>query len=154
MGTALYFCFRIPCRLLPTKNLTSVCQHMVDPFYLFHHLLFPFITTLCSLYKGNLGFSLFIYFVFICLLVFYIPSMSEIMQYLSISIWLISLCIISSWSMLLQMARLHLFSWLSSIPFYVYVCVYLYMQMHITQVLYLLIPWWAYTVLPYLGYCK
>ena len=51
-------------------------------------------SVLCT--KGILGFSLFICFVFVCLLVFHIPSMSEIIQYLSISIWLTSLSIIPS----------------------------------------------------------
>ena len=58
-----------------------------------------------------------------CLLAFYIPHMNESMWYLSFFFWLISLNIIPpNPSILLQMAKFHSFSWLSSFPVCMWVC--------------------------------
>ena len=145
--TTLYFCFCIPYSVFTTKNLVSMCHHTVDPLYLF----FPPPHPLCS---GNhhsvfciyvflfIWLGLFIY-LFFCLLVcwfFHIAHMTDIIQYLSFSIWLISLSIIPQVPSMLQMARLHCID----------VCIYVY----IPHPLYPFICWWALRLFPYLGYCK
>ena len=60
-----------------------------------------------------------------------IPHISKIIQYLSFSAWLISLSIMPSSSMLLQMARLPSFLWLNNTPLHTHTHTHTYMCVHI-----------------------
>ena len=99
MCATLYFYFYIPYSVLISQNLVSIHCPTVDPLYPFHlpPYLFPsgnHFSVLCVYVSTCLFlFALFIYF---CLFVLYISHMSEIIWYLSSSIWLTSLSIIPS----------------------------------------------------------
>ena len=78
-----------------------------------------------------------------------IPSPGKLhIWYLSFSVWLISLSIISSKSIhVVTDGKISFFSWLSNVP--LCVCVSMYIE-H----LYPFIYQWELRLLPYLGYCK
>ena len=66
-------------------------------------------------------FSISVSLFFLCFVCLYIPHISEIIQCLFSSVWLISLSIMPSMSSILsQVIRIHSFVWLNSIPLYRY----------------------------------
>ena len=98
MCTTSYFYFCVHYSVLTTKNLVSICRCTVDPLYPFHPSPIPtpsplVTTTLFSVSTYLVLFDLVCSFI---LFVLHIPHMSEIIWYLSFSIWLISLSIIPS----------------------------------------------------------
>lgn len=97
--TTLYFYSCLPYSLLNTKNLVSTCHHTVKfplPVSLFpplpshsgNHNYFLYLLHTCLF-----SFGLFIHFGLFVFISFFknIPYMSEILWYLSLSIWLASL---------------------------------------------------------------
>ena len=79
----------------------------------------------------------------VCLLVFFFLQIGEIIHYLPISVWLISLSIIPS--------RSTHFVTNGKISFFFYGWVIFHC---VPPLLYLLIYWWALRLFLYLGYCK
>ena len=135
-------------QMMTTESLVTICHHtkILHNYWLYSHTVhFIPVTHLFCNWKFvplNLThlllssphpsskhlFVLCIYnsfFVLLCLFicsVFYIPHICEIIQYLSFSVWLISLSIISSRSIhVVEVARLHSLLWLSNIPLYIYI---------------------------------
>ena len=69
----------------------------------------------------SLPVSLFLFcYIYIFYFIFYTQNISGNIQYLSFSIWFISVSLITSRSML-QIGKFHSFLWLSIIPFNVYI---------------------------------
>ena len=101
----------------------------------------------CSLYVWLFLF----YYVssFVCL--FQIPHTSEIIQYLSFSVWLISVNKVPSRSIHVVANGKILFLF---VPLCVGVCVCVCVCICIPHLLYPFIYWCALRLLPYLGYCK
>ena len=104
------------------------------------------------------------YSLFLLVQLFQIPHISDIIQYLSFSVWLISLRIMPSQpSMLSQVAGFPSFLWMNNSSLnmcvYVYVCVcvcvyiYIYIYIYIiSHFLYLLISQRTFGLFSYLGY--
>ena len=78
-------------------------------------------------------------------------TISDIIWYLSFSIWLHLFWYFLGPSILLQMAIFYSFSWPSYVPFSVFIALSIYMCIsHLIKP----ICWWAFGLLLYLGYCK
>ena len=116
--------------------------------------LYPFLSPLCHFLLGNhysifciygfifVWFSLLIYLV----LFFYILQMSVIIQFLSFSIWVISLRILPSRS-------IHVVTNGKISSFYGWI-VFDYIYIYISHLLYPFIHWWALSLIIYLGYYR
>ena len=126
MYTILYPYFCITYNVLTTKSLPSVTVKLIR----FTHLtLFPHYPSL-PLWQQLPCVYVFVFvwfFHWLCFglfIAFFIPHRSEVIQYLSASVWIISLSITPSRSIhVVANGKISSFVRLSSIPLYVYLCV-------------------------------
>ena len=121
MYISLYSDFWWHYSMLTHKSLVSIHHCTADPLYSFCPPSTPFLS---GDYQSVLCFFVFFFcfiYLFIYLFIFNIPHGSEIIWYLSFSIWLISLSVIPSNSFnIIANGKISSFLWPSSIPLCVY----------------------------------